>query len=164
MERSFLWRNHSCAHFFGFPSYFSEKTGTIYASTRIWSPKSQGVECWIGFHDWSRSGGRRGGPFTVQGEWHTTHPKVWVNGKTVDPPLWKNPGLEVKTEEIPFEDENYFFREPTKVMLNKGWNWILLKVHQGGSSWKWMFTFMPVRKVGTNYKEVEGLKFSADIN
>ncbi|MDP2114343.1 MAG: family 20 glycosylhydrolase, partial [Bacteroidota bacterium] len=53
-------------HFFGFPSYFSEKQGTIYATTNIWSPKDQEVDCWIGFHDWSRSGGRRGGPFPAQ--------------------------------------------------------------------------------------------------
>jgi hypothetical protein len=149
-------------HFFGFPSYFSEKQGTVFASTNIWSPKNQELGCWIGFHDWSRSGGRRGGPFPEQGQWHTTNPKVWVNGKIVEPPLWKNPGLEVKSEEIPFTDENYFFRVPTIISLRKGWNEVLLKVPQAGTSWKWMFTFVPVTLTDGQVKEVKGLKFSVE--
>ena len=149
-------------HFFGFSSYFSEKQGTVYATTKIWSPKDQEVDCWIGFHDWSRSGGRRGGPFPAQGQWHNTNPKVWLNRKLVEAPIWKNPGLTEKTEEIPFEDENYFFRKPTKISLKKGWNEVLLKVPQGGKSWKWMFTFVPVRIENEQIKEIEELKFSVD--
>lgn len=149
-------------HFFGFPSYFPEKQGTVYATTNIWSPKNQELGCWIGFHDWSRSGGRRGGPFPQQGQWHTTNPKVWINGKIVEPPVWKNPGLAEKTEEIPFLDENYYFREPTKISLKKGWNDVLLKVPQGGTSWKWMFTFVPVQQNGGNVREVSGLRYSAE--
>lgn len=149
-------------HFFGFASYVSEKQGTVFASTNIWSPKDQEVDCWIGFHDWSRSGGRRGGPFPQQGQWHTTNPKVWVNRKPIGPPIWKNPGLAEKTEEIPFEDENYSLRKPTTISLKKGWNEILLKVPQGGTSWKWMFTFVPVKIENNQVKEVEGLKFSVD--
>lgn len=149
-------------HFFGFPSYFSEKQGTVYATTKIWSSKDQEVDCWIGFHDWSRSGGRRGGPFPAQGQWHTTDPKVWLNRKLIEPPIWKNPGLAEKTEEIPFEDENYFFRKPTKISLKKGWNEVLLKIPQGGTSWKWMFTFVPIKLENEQVKEIEGLKFSVE--
>ena len=149
-------------HFFGFPSWFPEKKGTVYATTNIWSPKDQKVDCWIGFHDWSRSGGRRGGPFPEQGQWHNTNPKVWLNRKLIEPPIWKNSGLAEKTEEIPFEDENYSFRKPTKISLKKGWNEVLLKVPQGGNSWKWMFTFVPVKIENEQVKEVEGLKFSVD--
>ncbi len=126
-----------------FPSWFKEKQGTVYAMTRVWSPRDQEADCWIGFHDWSRSGGRRGGPFPRQGEWHTTQPRVWVNGVTVDPPVWKNPEMAAASDEIPFVDENYSFREPSKISLKKGWNPVLLKVPQGGNSWKWMFTFVP---------------------
>jgi len=149
-------------HFFGFPSLFSEKKGTVYATTNIWSPKNQKIDCWIGFQDWSRSGGRRGGPFPQQGQWHTTNPKVWVNSEIIGPPVWKNPGLAEKTEEIPFSDENYFIRKPTKIVLKEGWNTVLLKVPQGGSSWKWMFTFIPVQMENNQLKEIEGLKFSVD--
>jgi hypothetical protein len=147
-------------HFFGYPSYYAEKQGTVYALTNIWSPKDQQVGCWIGFHDWSRSGGRRGGPLPVQGEWHKTIPKVWVNGETIKPPLWKHPAMAEKTEEIPFEDENYAFREPTEIRLKKGWNQVLLKVPQDGKSWKWMFTFVPVTIEKGGIHEVAGLKYT----
>ncbi|OFX63687.1 MAG: hypothetical protein A2066_11905 [Bacteroidetes bacterium GWB2_41_8] len=149
-------------HFFGFPSWFSEKQGTVFASTNIWSPKDQEVGCWIGFHDWSRSGGRRGGPFPLQGQWHNTSPKIWLNLGLIEPPVWKNPGLKEKTEEIPFSDENYFFREPATITLKKGWNEVVLKVPHGGTSWKWMFTFVPVKIENGQVKEVDGLKFSVD--
>lgn len=149
-------------HFFGFPSLFSERKGTVYAATNIWSPKDQKIDCWIGFQDWSRSGGRRGGPFPQQGQWHTTNPKVWVNGEIIEPPVWENAGLAEKTEEIPFSDENYFNRKPIKIVLRKGWNPVLLKVPQGGNSWKWMFTFVPVRIENNQVKEIEGLIFSVD--
>jgi hypothetical protein len=149
-------------HFFGFPSWFSEKQGTVFASTNIWSPINQEVGCWIGFHDWSRSGGRRGGPFPQQGQWHNTSPKIWLNRKLIEPPVWKNPGLVEKTEEVPFTDENYFFREPAKITLKKGWNEVVLKVPQGGTSWKWMFTFVPVKIENGQIKEVDGLRFSVD--
>ncbi|MDP2114960.1 MAG: beta-N-acetylhexosaminidase, partial [Bacteroidota bacterium] len=87
---------------------------------------------------------------------------VWLNRKLIDPPIWKNPGMVEKTEEIPFSDENYSFRKPTKISLKKGWNTILLKVPQDGTSWKWMFTFVPVRIENEQVKEIKGLKFSVD--
>jgi hypothetical protein len=149
-------------HFFGFPSWISEKQGTVIASTNIWSPLDQEVGCWIGFHDWSRSGGRRGGPFPEQGQWHNTNPMVWLNQKLIETPVWKNPGLTEKTEEIPFTDENYFFREPAIIPLKKGWNEVVLKVPFGGTSWKWMFTFVPVKLTGTDVREVSGLKYSIE--
>lgn len=149
-------------HFFGFPSWFSVKTGTVYATTNIWSPKNQSVGCWIGFHDWSRSGGRRGGPLPNQGEWHFTNPKIWLNGEIIPPPRWKNPGLGAKSEEIPFEDENYYFREPSMIFLKKGWNTVLIKIPQNERSWKWMFTFVPIHIVNGQVKEVEDLKYSTN--
>jgi hypothetical protein len=149
-------------HFFGFPSYISEKTGTVYASTNIWSPENQEIGCWVGFHDWSRSAGRRGGPFPEQGKWHITDPKIWINGTEVAPPEWKNPGLTSKSEEIPFSDENYYFREPSRITLKHGWNRVLLKIPQNGKSWKWMFTFVPVLNSNGWITEVPGLKYSTN--
>lgn len=146
-------------HFFGFPSWFDQRKGTLYARTNIWSPGEQEVACWIGFYDWSRSAGRRGGPFPMQGEWHTTKPGVWVNGEPIAPPIWKKPGTEAASDEIPFEDENYFFREPSVISLKKGWNSVLLKVPQGGNSWKWMFTFVPVEISDGQARELPGIKF-----
>ena len=147
-------------HFFGFPSWFDQTEGTVYALTNIWSPRDQKADCWIGFHDWSRSAGRRGGPFPAQGEWHNTSPKVWVNGEPVSPPVWKKPGVPAASDEIPVEDENYSFREPSEISLKNGWNQVLLKVPQGGKSWKWMFTFVPVDIHEGQARELPGIRFS----
>lgn len=152
------------SHFFGYPSWISEKTGTVYAATELWSPVRQEVSFWISFHDWSRSGGRRGGPFPEQGQWHKTNPKVWVNHNEILPPLWNHPGLPEKTDEIPFTDENYSFRNPVRIGLKKGWNRVLLKIPQDGTSWKWMFTFVPVEITNDGVREVEGLKFQTPVN
>lgn len=150
-------------HFFGYPSLFAETKGTVYAATSLYSPVAQQVGCWIGFHDWSRSAGRRGGPFPPQGKWHKTNPEVWVNGREIPPPIWKNPGLPEKSDEIPFTDENYSFREPARIGLKKGWNKVLLKIPQDGTSWKWMFTFVPVENSNGGFQEVKGLKFKPTV-
>lgn len=164
--KTYTWRDSSLyggtvhlRHFFGFPSPVKEARGTVYARTNVWSPKDQEVDFWIGFHGWSRSGGRRGGPAPEQGQWHATDPKIWINDVEIPPPYWKQPGLAKATPEIPFVDEDYFYREPSKVKLKKGWNKILLKVPHGGTSWKWMFTCVPVEVNGTDVRELEGLKF-----
>lgn len=147
-------------HFFGFPALTDKRQGTYYAYTNIYSPEAKTQDFWVGFQGWSRSGGRRGGPFPDQGQWHTTNPKIWVNNKEIGPPTWKQPGLGSKTDEVPFIDEDYFYRPPTKIDLKKGWNKVLLKIPQGGNSWKWMFTCVPVNidKNG-NVSEVSELKF-----
>lgn len=148
-------------HFFGFPALTDAKTGTFYAYTEIYSPNDRIHDFWIGFQGWSRSGGRRVGPFPDQGQWHTTHPKIWVNGAEIAPPIWKQPNLGTKTDEMPFVDEDYFYRSPTKVKLKKGWNNVLLKIPQDNNSWKWMFTCVPVTNTKDGVREVSDLKFNS---
>lgn len=151
-------------HFFGFPSPIQEKEGTVYALNYIYSEKEQEVDFWIGFQNWSRSGGRRGGPGAKMGQWHFTNPKIWVNNNEIQPPLWKQPGLETDTPEIPFVDEDYYYREPTTIPLQKGWNKFLLKVPFGKNAWKWMFTCVPVDVQENGVKEIGGLKYATSIN
>lgn len=151
-------------HFFGFPALTDEKSGTYYAYTNIYSPEAKTQDFWVGFQGWSRSGGRRGGPFPAQGQWHTTHPKIWVNNLEIAPPIWKQPGLAKNTHEIPFIDEDYFYREPTKIVLKKGWNKVLLKIPHGGTSWKWMFTCVPVNvESDDGVSEAFDLKFDPSL-
>jgi hypothetical protein len=151
-------------HFFRFPSPIQEKEGTVYALNYIFAEKEQEVDFWIGFQNWSRSGGRRGGPTADIGEWHYTKPKIWVNDNEIQPPKWKQPGLGSNTPEIPFVDEDYYYRKPTKIQLQKGWNKFLLKIPQGGNSWKWMFTCVPVDIMETGVREIENLQYSTDVN
>ena len=151
-------------HFFGFPALTNKKSGTYYAYTNIYSPEARTQDFWVGFQGWSRSGGRRGGPFPNQGQWHTTNPKIWVNNNEIDPPTWKQPSLETNTHEIPFIDEDYFYRDPTKIDLKKGWNKVLLKVPHGGTSWKWMFTCVPVNiDADGNVTEVSDLIYNPKL-
>jgi hypothetical protein len=150
-------------HFFGFPSPIKQKVGTVYAYTKIYSPKEQTVDFWIGFHGWSRAGGRRGGPSGILGEWHHTKPKIWVNDVIVNPPKWKNPNVAPKSPEIPLIDEDYFYREPTQILLKEGWNKVLLKIPHTSNSFKWMYNFMPIRTTNNGIREVDGLKFSGEL-
>lgn len=154
---------HYPRHFW-YPSHLKAGSGTIYAFTRVWSPVNQEVGAWIGFNAWSRSSGRsRGGPTPLAGEWNLSHAAVWVNGRLVPAPSWKQPAIGGKeSEEIPLLDEDYFYRDPSKIQLREGWNDILVKTpHQ--REWKWVFTFIPVEAtgIGFNVREVEGLHYSA---
>lgn len=151
-------------HFFGFPARTDAESGTYYARTNIYSPTDRIQDFWIGFHGWSRAGGRRGGPFPKQGEWHNTRPKIWVNNAEIPPPVWQQPGLGVKSDEIPFIDEDYFYRTPTSVPLKAGWNSILLKIPHAPPSWKWMFTCVPVAISESGVKEVSDLRFNPNLN
>lgn len=120
---------------------------TWYASTQIWSAEEKVENFWIGFNNLSRS------PATDSpkpGTWDNHQSKVWVNGKLIDPPKWKRGGQKGNSE-IPLIDEGYEYREPTKIVLKKGWNDVLIKSPIGsfkGKDWqnpeKWMFTFVPV--------------------
>jgi hypothetical protein len=168
--KGFIWSDPMAGgtihfkHFFGFPALTDEKTGTYYAYTEIYSPKKRVQDFWVGFQGWSRSGGRRVGPFPDQGQWHTTNPKIWVNNIEIASPAWKQPNLESKTDEIPFIDEDYFYRAATKVNLKKGWNKVLLKIPQDKNSWKWMFTCVPINVKNGQISEINELKFRAVFN
>ena len=148
-------------HFFGFEGHLPKSgAGTVYGMTTINSPKEQDVHFWIGFNEQSRSGGRRAGPNPAQRQWSIVTSKVWINGREVPPPVWRQPGVS-GSPEIPFVDENYFYREPVRVRLRKGANTILVKApHARPPAWKWMFTCVPVAWDGKQTREVEGLEFA----
>ncbi len=72
-----------------------------------------------------------------------------MNGEIVAPPNWARGGQKGNPE-IPLIDEGYEYRAPTKILLKKGWNIILIKAPVGSfkaRGWqnpvKWMFTFIP---------------------
>jgi len=145
-------------HFFGFKSHlssFPNGRNIVWANTHVYSPKDQEVDAWINFNTISSSDPRAG--VAQQGEWGANPAcDIWLNGERIAPPKWKNKGKAEK--EIPLIDEVYTSREPTKIHLKKGWNTVLIK---SAPTWKWVFSFSPVEKVGKAYREVEGLKYSA---
>ncbi len=125
----------------------AKENSTWYASTRIWSEKGGTQNFWIGFNNISRSPATDSPP---AGAWDLKGSEVWVNGALVAPPAWKRGG-EKGHPEIPLIDEGYEYRAPTRIMLKKGWNDVLIKAPIAsfkGKDWqnpvKWMFTFVPV--------------------
>ncbi|CAN5437575.1 hypothetical protein BH20BAC1_BH20BAC1_00350 [soil metagenome] len=118
---------------------------TWYAYTKIWSDEEKMQDFWIGFNNLSRS------PATDSpkpGTWDDHQSEVWVNGNIIDPSKWQRGGQKGNSE-IPLIDEGYEYREPTKILLHKGWNTVLIKAPVGsfkGKDWqnpvKWMFTFV----------------------
>jgi hypothetical protein len=157
-------------HYCDFPTLFNDgrmgtypyKNHTYYAQTYIYSPKNQTVPFWISGHTWATSDWRNG-PVSIPGKWFHADPKFFVNGKEIPAPNWAVPNRDVNKNEV-MVDENYHFRTPTMIPLNKGWNTVLVKSPSNNSARRWMFTFVPVqvnpKTPGCNVKEYPGLKFA----
>ena len=117
---------------------------TWYATRKFWSNTSGLKEFWIGFNNISRSPATDSPPI---GAWDNRGSAVWVNGTIILPPVWVRGGQKGNSE-IPLVDEGYEYRAPTKIMVKKGWNRVLIKAPVGSfkSEWqnpvKWMFTFV----------------------
>ncbi len=170
--KTYAWQKEPFAQGTLYPQHFwfnasslvPEKQGTLYAAMRIHSPKRQTVGAWIGFTAFSRSDGRaRDGATPLTGQWSKNHSAVWLNGRPIAPPLWKHPGIGGHaTKEIPLADEDYFYRPPTPLTLEAGWNTILLRIPKS-NGWKWVATFAPVEPTGRglNVREVPGLRYEA---
>ena len=123
-----------------------KENSTLYAFTKVWSDKDGEQNFWIGFNNLSRSPATDSPPV---GAWDNKSSGVWVNGKIIKPPHWQHGGQKGNPE-TPLVDEDYEYRQPTKIFLNKGWNTVLLKCPVGRfkpKDWqnpvKWMFTFVP---------------------
>ena len=122
-----------------------QENTTWYARTKIWSEKSEHKLFWIGFNNLSRSYASNTPQLHT---WDDLGSQVWVNNKTIEPPIWKHAGAKGDLE-TPLVDEGYSYRAPTKILLKKGWNEILIKLPISdfkGTDWqnpvKWMFTFI----------------------
>ena len=152
----------------------TNRMGVAIAETWIKSPKDQTVGAWIGFTDYSRDHGRaRNAPTPALGQWSPDDATVEINGVPVPPPVWRKPGqqaggdvthlLYVKDlDEIAFEDEEYYMREPTSIHLKKGWNHVKLTVPKkakAGYGRPWVATFIPLLGTTDHPREVPGLEY-----
>ncbi|MBQ6175900.1 MAG: family 20 glycosylhydrolase [Bacteroidales bacterium] len=115
---------------------------TVYARTRVWSPKEQTVGLLFETQNYSRS---ERDPMPPQGQWDYRHSRLWVNGVEVLPPAWEG-NAELADYQEPFGNANCAGRAPLPVPLDKGWNELLIKLPVGAFSTpetrlvKWMFT------------------------
>ncbi|KAA5542955.1 family 20 glycosylhydrolase [Adhaeribacter rhizoryzae] len=124
-----------------------QENTTWYAYAQFWSEVSGPKKFWIGFNNLSRS---YNSDSPAAGTWDNRGSAVYLNGKALEPPVWKRPGQKGNSE-IPLLDEGYEFREPTVTQVRQGWNTILVKLPVKafkGTDWqnpvKWMFTVVPL--------------------
>ena len=162
-------------------NYVDEDCGDVVMETWIRSPKDQKIGAWIGFTAYDRDHGRGRAHGTCgQGEWNNVGASVTVNGEKIMPPVWENPNLpdegtnwvkfikyQYPSDEIPFRNEEYYMREPTKVRLHAGWNHVKLRLpmpHAVNWIWRrqWVGTFIPVAGTTDHPREVEGLEYSSE--
>jgi len=122
---------------------------TFYAYAKYWSDTDTAAQMWLGFYDFSRSNPSAS---PKENTWNNLQSKIWLNKKIIPPPRWQRAGQQGDPE-IPYTDENYYFRKPTKVHLQKGWNTLLIKLPVGkfdSGVWyspvKWMFTAVFVKR------------------
>jgi len=135
--------------------------GRSWARTQIFSPDERTAAFWIGFVGYTRAGGRRGAPLPDVGQWSNAGAQIWVNGDRVEPPVWLNPGIDRQSMEVPFEDELFSLRDPTRIPLRTGWNEVLIEIPKGPHSLRTLFTFVPVTWDGTHAREATDLRVAA---
>ena len=141
----------------------SENT-TYYAFSNFKSAKDTTLSFWIGFKDISRS---HADDAPHPGSWDYQLSKLWLNNQPVPPPTWANAGKKGSLE-LPLINEGFTYRPPIRLAVKAGWNRILVKLpvgsfkaENGNEYVKWMFTVVPVHKVGINW-EADDLKFSTN--
>lgn len=112
---------------------------TMYALTYFYAENAVTIPVWISGHTWSAAE-RKSGVACIDGEWFNQSPQFFVNDKSIPAPKWQ---VNNRKDEEPYLDENYWFRAPTMVNFQKGWNKILVKSPTTNAR-RWMFTFVPI--------------------
>lgn len=117
---------------------------TVYAMTRVFSPKRQTVGLQFETQNYSRSESDLPPP---QGKWDYRESRLWINGNEIVPPVWESSHTK-RDNEIPLTNENFSARPPLQVTLRKGWNDVMIKLPVGQFNdprtrlVKWMWTFV----------------------
>lgn len=146
------------------PAFYKnpQENHTAYAYTWVYSPKKQQVGMWIEFQNYGRS---EQDLAPLPGKWDYRESRIWLNEQEILPPVWTSEHRQ-KSNEIPLGNENCVARPPVPVVLNEGWNKVLLKLPVGKFSIpevrlvKWMFTTVFVTPDGQ--RAVKGLIYSPD--
>ena len=146
------------------PAFYKEpkENHTAYAYTYVYSPKQQEVGLWAEFQNYGRS---EADVPPMQGTWDYKGSRIWINDKEILPPTW-TATHSTRDNEIPLGNENFTARTPQKVILNKGWNKVFMKLPVGKFKQpqvrlvKWMFTAVFVTLDGE--QAVDGLIYSPE--
>ncbi len=160
-------------------NYIPDASGHVVLETWIKSPVDQTVGAWIGFTAYDRDHGRSRAQGTPeQGCWNNVGASITVNGEPVAPPKWENAGLKPGADvplikymhmldEVPYRNEEYYMREPSRVTLKAGWNHVKLDLpmpYEVNWIWRrqWVGTFIPMVGTTDHPREVEGLEYSSE--
>lgn len=136
--------------FFNQTNLTQKKSGTVWFGMIVNSDRTQEVDLIADFMNFSRSDNRIRDAALVQGKWNAKGAELYINGKTVPPPHWKQPGTGPNIGEKPLVDEPWTVRRPQRVVLKMGRNEVLVKLPLKG--WKRSFTcFFPDAK-GLTYE------------
>ncbi len=158
-----IWLRHCFAPYVTAHLSDPEPNSTIYAITHVHADREREAHMWISFHNPSRSESDDTAPL---GRWDYKHSKIWLNGEPIDPPQWSKPGRQGH-DEAPYIDESYEYRAPTPVMLEAGWNRVLVKAPIGDFASehtrlvKWMFTAVLVEWDGTRLRALDDVEYAA---
>ena len=154
-----VWGPSTVAGFYKDP----QPNQTVYVRTRIWSPRRQTVGLLFETQNYSRS---ERDPMPPQGAWDFRGSRLWLNGAEIAPPTWTG-NVEAADYQEPFGNANCAGRAPLPVMLDKGWNDVLVKLPVGAFSTqetrlvKWMFTCAFTTLDGRKAADV---KYSTDFS
>lgn len=129
-----------------------------YATTYVYSPKTQTVGAQIEFQNYGRSENDKA---PDKGKWDRKGSRVFLNDQEILPPTWTNTGKGIGSE-TDLGNENFPMRNPIAVTLNEGWNKVYLYLPYENASGirlnKWLFTFVLTDLEGRN--AVDGLIYS----
>jgi hypothetical protein len=132
-----------------------QPNSTVYAYTDVYSKKDQTVGLVFETQNYSRSESDIPAP---QRKWDYRESRIWINGTEIAPPVWENTHT-LRSNEITLKNENASARLPIPVVLDKGWNRILIKLPIGEFNStetrlvKWMFTCTITNLEGTDQPE-----------
>lgn len=135
---------------------------TAYAHTFVYSPEKQAVGLWVNFQNYSRSEKDLPPPTN---QWDYKGSRLWINDNEILPPQWHS-NHSKKSNETPLTNENFEVRPPLMIILNKGWNKVLLKLPIGNFSTsevrlvKWHFNFVFVSLDGK--EEIKNIIYSPE--
>jgi hexosaminidase len=146
-----------------------EASETVYLTAYIKSGRAKTIHAVMGFETAARSN-RRSAGIPANGKWDANGGAVFVNGKELEGPQWKNPGgnrylratWETPANEIPFTDEEFYWsRPPATLQLKKGWNKILVRIPRTYKDQNWQFGFVPVKMSNGTWVEDLSVKLVA---
>jgi hypothetical protein len=149
-----------------------EANETVYLTAYIKSDKVKTIHAFLGFETAARSN-RRSAGIPPNGKWDANGGAIFINGKELAGPQWKNPGgnrylratWETPANEIPFSDEEFYWsRPPAVISLKKGWNQILVRVPRTFRDQNWQFAFAPVKMKDGRWIEDLSVKLQASKN